>query len=171
LSNGLYTGVRSLAQLITSVPVKRTPFSDWPCSIARSMDLLGDWWTPLVLRDAFFGVKRFEDFQRDLGIGRNVLTQRLHRLVDEGLFERVPYQEHPVRHEYVLTDKGRDFMPVLMAMSAWGDRWLSAPEGPPITFTHKSCAHPTEAHVVCSHCGESIVYGGVRASRGPGYPT
>jgi DNA-binding HxlR family transcriptional regulator len=163
--------MRSLAQLITSVLVKRTPFSDWPCSIARSIDLLGDWWTPLVLRDAFFGVKRFDDFQRDLGIGRNVLTQRLHRLVDEGLFERVPYQEHPVRHEYLLTDKGRDFMPVLMAMSAWGDRWLSAPEGPPITFKHKACDHPTEAQVVCSHCGEAIVYGSVRASRGPGYPS
>src|SRR2546423_707082 len=75
--------------------VKRTAFSDWPCSIARSVDLLGDWWTPLVLRDAYFGAKRFEHFQRSLGIGRNVLTQRLNRLVDEGLFERVRYQDHP----------------------------------------------------------------------------
>ena len=145
--------------------MKRTAFSAWPCSIARSVDLLGDWWTPLVLRDAFFGIKRFEDFQRDLGIGRNVLTQRLNRLVDEGLFERVPYQEHPPRYEYVLTDKGRDFMPVLMAMSAWGDRWLSGPEGPPVVFRHKACDHDTEAHVVCSHCGEALNYGSVRGRR------
>jgi DNA-binding HxlR family transcriptional regulator len=145
--------------------VKRTPFSEWPCSIARSMDLLGDWWTPLVLRDAYFGIKRFEDFQRDLGIGRNVLTQRLNRLVDEGLFERVPYQEHPPRYEYALTDMGRDFMPVLMAMSAWGDRWLAGPEGPPVTFRHKACEHQTEARVVCSHCGEPLVYGSVRGRR------
>jgi DNA-binding HxlR family transcriptional regulator len=145
--------------------MKRTPFADWPCSVARTVDLLGDWWTPLVLRDAFFGIKRFEDFQRDLGIGRNVLTQRLNRLVDEGLFERVPYQEHPPRHEYVLTDKGRDFMPVLMAMSAWGDRWLSGPEGPPVLFRHKACDHDTEARVVCSHCGEPLVYCSVRGRR------
>jgi DNA-binding HxlR family transcriptional regulator len=135
------------------------------------MDLLGDWWTPLVLRDAFFGVKRFEAFQRNLGIGRNVLTQRLNRLVDEGLFERVPYQEHPVRHEYVLTEKGRDFMPVLMAITAWGDRWLAEPEGPPITFEHRSCRHETHAEVICSHCGEPLVYGSVRASRWPGHPS
>ena len=88
--------------------VKRTAFSEWPCSIARSVDLLGDWWTPLVLRDAYFGAKRFEHFQRNLGIGRNVLTQRLNRLVEEGLFERVRYQDHPPRDEYRLTDKGRD---------------------------------------------------------------
>ena len=142
--------------------MKRTPFSEWPCSIARSMDLLGDWWTPLVLRDAFFGVKRFDDFQRDLGIGRNILTQRLNRLVDEGLLERRPYQEHPPRHEYVLTAKGRDFMPVLLAMAAWGDRWLAGPEGPPVTFTHKDCGHVTHARVVCSHCGEPLEYGHVR---------
>jgi DNA-binding HxlR family transcriptional regulator len=147
--------------------VKRTAFSEWPCSIARSVDLLGDWWTPLVLRDAYFGAKRFEHFQRNLGIGRNVLTQRLNRLVEEGMFERVRYQDHPPRDEYRLTDKGRDFMPVLMAMSAWGDRWLATEEGPPVTFTHKSCGHVTEARVVCSHCGEPIVYGSVRGSRVP----
>ena len=150
--------------------MKRTPFSSWPCSVARSVDLLGDWWTPLVLRDAFFGVKRFEDFQRDLGIGRNVLTQRLRRLVDEGIFERVAYQEHPARYEYVLTEKGRDFMPVLTAITAWGDRWLAGPEGPPLTMTHNACGHETHAEVVCAECREPLVYGSVRMRRGPGYP-
>ena len=150
--------------------MKRTPFSDWPCSIARSIDLLGDWWTPLVLRDAYFGAKRFEQFQRNLGIGRNVLTQRLNRLVDEGMFERRQYEEHPPRSEYILTDKGRDFFPVLMAMSAWGDRWLAGDDGPPITFKHKACDHTTAAEVVCSNCGERLVYGSVRGSLGPGHP-
>ena len=77
--------------------MKRTPFADWPCSIARAVDLLGDWWTPLVLREAFYGMRRFEDIQRNLGIGRNILTQRLKRLVEEGMLVRAPYQERPQR--------------------------------------------------------------------------
>ena len=100
--------------------MKRTTFADWPCSVARTVDLIGDWWTPLVLREAFWGVRRFDDFQRSLGIGRNILSQRLGRLVDEGMLERRPYQDHPPRHEYVLTDKGRDFFPVLAALDALG---------------------------------------------------
>jgi DNA-binding HxlR family transcriptional regulator len=150
--------------------VKRTPFADWPCSIARSVDLLGDWWTPLVLRECYLGVRRFEDFQRNLGIGRNILTQRLNRLVDEGMLARRPYQERPVRHEYVLTDKGRDFYPVMAAMQAWGDRWLAGAEGPPIVLHHRGCDHDMEAAVVCSHCGDPISVRDVRARRGPGYP-
>src|ERR1700682_4106352 len=85
--------------------MKRTSFARWPCSIARTVDLLGDWWTPLVLRECYLGTRRFEDFQRNLSIGRNVLTQRLNRLVDEALLERVPYQQGPVRNHYVLTPK------------------------------------------------------------------
>ena len=110
--------------------MKRTTFADWPCSVARTVDLIGDWWTPLVLREAFWGVRRFDDFQRSLGIGRNILTQRLGRLVDEGMLERRPYQEHPPRHEYVLTEKGRDFFPVIAALMRWGDRWLAGDDGP-----------------------------------------
>ncbi|HVW32063.1 MAG TPA: helix-turn-helix domain-containing protein, partial [Acidimicrobiia bacterium] len=109
--------------------MKRTEFASWPCSIARSVDLLGDWWTPLVLREAFLGRRRFDDIQAALGIGRNVLTQRLRRLVEEGMLDRVRYQSKPDRYEYVLTEKGRDFYPVLAAMIAWGDRWLSGDEG------------------------------------------
>ena len=98
--------------------MKRTPFADWPCSVARTVDILGDWWTPLVLRESYLGVRRFDDFQHRLGIGRNILTQRLGRLVDEGLLARRPYQERPLRHEYVLTDKGRDFYPVMAAITS-----------------------------------------------------
>jgi DNA-binding HxlR family transcriptional regulator len=150
--------------------MKRTEFASWPCSIARSVDLLGDWWTPLVLREAFLGRRRFDDMQRSLGIGRNVLTQRLNRLVDEGMLERVQYQAKPDRYEYVLTEKGRDFYPVLAAMIAWGDRWLSGEEGPPIVLRHKACGHDMTAKVVCSECGEPIQARDVRARLGPGYP-
>jgi DNA-binding HxlR family transcriptional regulator len=150
--------------------VKRTRFSQWPCSVARTVDLLGDWWTPLVLRDAYYGVRRFDDFQRDLKIGRNILTERLNRLVDEGLLERVPYQERPVRHEYLLTDKGRDFIPVMAAMMRWGDRWLTGEEGPPLTLHHTTCDHDMHAEVVCSHCGEAIHLRDVRARGGPRSP-
>jgi len=150
--------------------VKRTEFASWPCSIARSVDLLGDWWTPLVLREAFLGVRRFDDMQRSLGIGRNVLTQRLKRLVEERMLDRVLYQEKPDRYEYVLTDKGRDFYPVLAAMIAWGDRWLAGDEGPPIVLKHKACGHDMTAKVVCSECGEPIAARDVRPRLGPGYP-
>jgi DNA-binding HxlR family transcriptional regulator len=150
--------------------VKRTEFASWPCSIARSVDLLGDWWTPLVLREAFLGVRRFDDMQRSLGIGRNVLTQRLKRLVDEDLLDRVRYQEKPDRYEYVLTEKGRDFYPVLAAMAAWGDRWLAGDEGPPVLFHHKPCGHDMTAKVVCSECGEAIQVRDVRVRTADGTP-
>ena len=148
--------------------MKRTPFGTWPCSIARAVDIVGDWWTPLVLREMFYGLKRFDEFERTLRIGRNILTQRLNRLVAEGLVERVPYQDKPLRHEYVLTEMGRDFFPVLAAMSRWGDRWL-APEGAPVVF-HHTCGHTTHAEVVCAHCGDPLEMTDVQVSLGPGYP-
>jgi len=149
--------------------VKRTPFADWPCSVARTVDILGDWWTPLVLRESYLGVRRFDDFQHRLGIGRNILTQRLGRLVDEGLLARRPYQERPLRHEYVLTDKGRDFYPVMAAITRWGDAWLDGGEGPPVILHHTRCDHDMHAEVVCSECGEPIEVREVRARPGPGW--
>ncbi|UGQ15019.1 helix-turn-helix transcriptional regulator [Yinghuangia sp. ASG 101] len=150
--------------------MKRTPFGTWPCSIARAVDLLGDWWTPLVLREAVFGTRRFEEFQRSLGIGRNVLAQRLNRLVDEGLMDRVPYQGRPLRHEYVLTPKGRDFFPVLTAILAWGDAWLADEEGVPVVLRHRTCGRETHAKVVCGECGEPLRLEDVEALAGPGLP-
>lgn len=149
--------------------MKRTPFADWPCSVARTVDILGDWWTPLVLRESYLGVRRFDDFQHRLGIGRNILTQRLGRLVDEGLLARRPYQERPLRHEYVLTDKGRDFYPVMAAITRWGDAWLDGGEGPPVILHHTRCDHDMHAEVVCSECGEPIEVREVRARPGPGW--
>jgi DNA-binding HxlR family transcriptional regulator len=104
--------------------VRRTRFHRWPCPIARSTDLLGDWWTPIVMREAFFGCRRFEQFQQSLGVSRATLVQRLKGLVAEGLLEKVAYQEKPVRYEYHLTDKGRAFFDVLATLWRFGDDWL-----------------------------------------------
>lgn len=136
--------------------MRRTSFRDWPCSIARTIDLLGDWWNPLILRDAFMGTRRFEQFQHSLGIGRNVLAERLRRLVDEGLFDKRKYHEHPERYEYVLTEKGADLFGVIATMMRWGDRWLDGGEGPPVVVRHRSCGSVTHAEVVCAECGEPL---------------
>jgi DNA-binding HxlR family transcriptional regulator len=104
--------------------MRRTRFDASPCPIARTTDLIGDWWTPIVLREAFLGRRRFDEFQQSLDVSRGVLAQRLSRLVDEGLLERKLYEERPPRYEYVLTEKGRSFYPVLAAMFRWGSDWL-----------------------------------------------
>ncbi|MFC9533345.1 winged helix-turn-helix transcriptional regulator [Streptomyces sp. NPDC056975] len=150
--------------------MRRTSFANWPCSIARTMDLLGDWWTPLVLREAFYGIKRFDVFQEELGIARNTLADRLRRLVDEGLMEKRAYQQEPVRYDYVLTDMGRDFFGVLVAMNRWGDRWLAEETGPPVVFHHDRCGQESHAEVVCSACKEPMTAENTRPRLGPGYP-
>ncbi len=149
--------------------MKRTDTSGWPCTIARSAALLGDHWNLLIVRDACRGLRRFEDFQQSLGIGRNILTMRLNRLVDEGLLRRVEYQQHPTRCEYRLTDQGRDVYPVLAAMAAWGERWLSGAEGSPLVLHHTACGHDMHAVVTCSECHEELDVRDVQARRGPGY--
>src|SRR5689334_6277896 len=109
------------------------------CSIARTLSVIGDRWTMLVLRDAFLGVRRFEDFQNDLGLSRHLLTDRLATLVDHGILERRPYSEHPPRHEYRLTPKGIDLYPVIISIAGWGDRWMSGEDGPPLRLRHQPC--------------------------------
>ena len=150
--------------------MRRTRFDTWPCSIARTVDLVGDWWTPLVMREAFYGARRFEEFQQRLGLSRNVLTQRLDRLVDEDMLKRVPYQKHPVRHEYRLTDKGLDFFTVLAAMIRWGDRWLSDPSGPPIELRDRETGLPIDLAVVDARTGRPIDIRQIVARPGPGLP-
>lgn len=150
--------------------MRRTRFADWPCSIARTVDILGDWWTPLILREAFYGVRRFDDFQASLKLSRNVLAQRLSSLADLDILEKVQYAERPDRFEYVLTDKGDDLFGVLAAMSTWGDRWLAEPVGVPIVFHHEGCGHDAKAEVVCDHCGAGLQPGDVSTRLGPGYP-
>jgi DNA-binding HxlR family transcriptional regulator len=150
--------------------MKRTNTSDWPCTIARSVDVLGDHWNLLLIREACLGTRRFDDFQAALGIGRNMLSQRLNRLTDEGILTRVEYQHTPRRHEYRLTDKGREVYPVLAAMAAWGDRWLTGPEGTPLVLHHATCDHDMHAVVVCSECQSPLDIRQVHAKAGPGHP-
>ncbi|HXC53535.1 MAG TPA: helix-turn-helix domain-containing protein [Candidatus Limnocylindrales bacterium] len=148
--------------------MKRTPFHEWPCSVARTVDLLGDWWTPLVIREAFLGATRFEEFQKGLSIGRNVLTQRLTRLVAEGLLERRQYQDKPRRFEYLLTEKGSDFFDVMLALLRWGDRWLDKGAGPPLLIRHKPCGHVGRAESRCPKCDQPLRWNDVDLEPGPG---
>jgi DNA-binding HxlR family transcriptional regulator len=138
------------------------------CSIARTLAVLGERWTLLVLRESFLGVKRFEDIQADLGIARNTLTNRLNVLVDEGILERRPYHDRPPRHEYKLTQKGRDLYPVLVTLMQWGDRYNAGPDGPPLLLEHRTCGHRTEPRLVCSECGETLDPREMRPVPGPG---
>ena len=145
---------------------RRTSFSDMSCSIARTLEVVGEWWTMLIVRDAFLGVRRFEEFQRRLGIARNVLTVRLDRLVEEGIFERRRYQERPERYEYRLTEKGLDLYPVVVSLMRWGDRWSPASGGPSVVLVHDGHdAHPVLA---CGQCGEELTARGVHPRPGPG---
>ena len=136
----------------------RTDFSQMQCSIARSLEVVGERWALLIIRNAFYGARRFDDFAQDLGIARNVLTDRLNGLVERGVFERRQYEQRPPRYEYRLTDKGRDLLPVILTMLRWGDRWESG-GAPPVRMTHTLCGEITEAVVSCRHCGEELRWG------------
>ena len=148
--------------------MQRTSFADFHCSLARTLDIVGEWWTPLVLARISVGISRFDDIQHDLGVSRKVLAERLDTLVEHGLLTRRPYQHHPVRHDYVLTDKGADLVPAIMALAAWGDRWTAGQAGPPVRLHHQRCGHDTEPTVCCSHCGEPIEHQDLVARNGPG---
>ena len=137
------------------------------CSVAQCLEVIGEWWTMLIVRDAFMGIRRFDDFQARTGISRNVLTARLEHLVEHGILERQQYQDRPPRHEYVLTDKGRDLWQVLTAMREWGDRWV-APDGAPVEIVHRACDHVAHTTVTCDHCGGPLDARAVRAVPGPG---
>jgi DNA-binding HxlR family transcriptional regulator len=125
------------------------------CSIARAMEILGERWTFLILREAFYGVRRFSDMQRNLGIARNILSTRLQTLVSAGIFERRLYQEEPERYEYRLTPAGRDLYPSIVTLMRWGDEHLTGELGPPVVLRHK-CGHEADPVLVCSHCREEL---------------
>jgi DNA-binding HxlR family transcriptional regulator len=138
------------------------------CSIARTLELVGERWSLLIIRDAFRGVRRFDQLQASLGIASNVLSSRLDRLVDAGILERVRYQERPDRYEYLLTDKGRELRVPLLALMHWGDRHL-APDGPPVIVEHDGCGGALATRVVCSVCGAEPAPGESHARPGPGH--
>ena len=137
------------------------------CSVAKSLELIGERWTMLVVREVFLGNRRFDEMAARLGIARNVLTTRLQRLVEEGVLEKVRYQERPERFEYRLTEKGIDLWPVIVSLLQFGDRYY-APDGPPLILTHKDCGGTVDAHRICSVCGERLTARAVTARPGPG---
>lgn len=143
---------------------------DPACSIQASLDILGDRWTILILRDAFRGVRRFDEFRRDLEIARPVLTDRLKRLVGHGVLERRLYCERPPRYEYRLTEKGMALSPALVALMRWGDRWVR-PDGAPTVLVHEACGHPLDQQFVCWECDETFTPYDIASRPGPGRET
>lgn len=137
------------------------------CSIARALAVVGDRWTLLVLREAFGNARRFDRIQRRVGATRPVVAQRLARLVEAGVLERVAYQERPRRYEYRLTDMGHDLYPVLLSLMRWGDRWLDGGAGRPLELVHDDCRGTTTPVLVCSECGEPLEHGDLRVRPGP----
>jgi DNA-binding HxlR family transcriptional regulator len=143
-------------------------YPDQDCSAAYALELIGDRWTLLVIRDIFGGFRRFDELQQDLGVARNVLASRLQRLVDEGILERRPYSESPPRHEYFLTEKGIDLWPILVTTMRWGDRHGEWPEGAPLVVLHKDCGGEMDDHFICARCGERLWARDAYAAPGPG---
>ena len=140
------------------------------CSAARTLELVGERWSLLILRDAFYrGTTRFADFQRNLGVATNILAKRLDGFVAAGLMEQQRYSERPEHYAYLLTDKGRELQPVIIALTAWGDRW-AAPDGPPILYDHARCGGAIHTQLRCSTCGDLTTSAEVVVRPGPGMP-
>src|ERR1700716_3681421 len=140
-------------------------------SVGRALELVGERWTLLILREAFFGVRRFGQLARNLNIPRPTLSSRLRMLVDVGLLERVPYSRDPERHEYRLTDAGRDLFAAIVVLMRWGDEHLPNPNGPPIVLRHDTCGEFADPRLTCAHCGEKITARNVTPEAGPGFQT
>jgi DNA-binding HxlR family transcriptional regulator len=147
--------------------MQRTSFGEMACSIARTLDVIGEPWSPLILRDVWVGMTRFDQLQADLGISRKVLTERLGHLVDQGVLERRPYDKRP-RYEYRLTAKGAELVDLLMVMVSWGDRWLAGKAGPPVLYRHRACGKVSRVDLRCSLCGKPMHASDVDLLPGPG---
>jgi len=148
--------------------VRKASFADMNCAVAQSLEIVGEWWTLLILRDAFLGIRRFDDFVERLGIARNVLSSRLETLIAHGVLDRRPYDVGRGRYDYVLTDKGRALWPVLTALREWGDEWVLGKGNEPMLLEHKACGNVTRSRLVCDCCGEQLDARSVRAIAGPG---
>jgi DNA-binding HxlR family transcriptional regulator len=140
---------------------------DLTCSIARSLSVVGDRWTLLILREAFLRTRRFEDFQGHLGMTRHRLADRLRKLVEHGILDRVRYEERPPRYEYRLTEKGADLYPVIASLVTWGDRWMAGDGGIPIELVHRPCGHAVTPRLMCPDCQQPIQARDMRAQLGP----
>ncbi len=142
--------------------------SDRPCSVARTLSVIGERWTLVILRECFSRVRRFEDFLARTGASRRILTERLNSLVEHGLLVKVPYQQRPLRHEYRLTRKGLDIYPILIALMHWGDTYCADASGPPLLLRHRRCGEDFHPVMVCSQCGEPVEAHQTEARPGPG---
>jgi DNA-binding HxlR family transcriptional regulator len=143
--------------------MKRKRFEDSSCPIARTLDIVGEWWTLLIVRDALLGARRFEEFRRS-GIADNILSSRLDLLVRENIFDRRQYQEHPPRYEYALTDKGSDLLPVVVALGRWGLRWTDV-DGSPPELIHRSCGSEIGPDLFCESCARRAAPAEVQLTR------
>jgi DNA-binding HxlR family transcriptional regulator len=148
----------------------RVDVRDFPrdaCSVAATLEVIGERWTMHVLREAFLGVRRFEDFRRNIGVARNILSDRLNTLVAEDILLRVRYSDRPPRSEYRLTEKGVDLYGVLIELGKWGDKWQPGPEGPAIVLQHRDCGAVIQPVLTCPECGEPVTARTMRALPGP----
>ncbi|GLZ55588.1 helix-turn-helix domain-containing protein [Actinomycetospora sp. NBRC 106378] len=145
--------------------MRHDELGDVYCSVARTWSVIGERWTMMILRECFRGERRYEHFRTKLGLGANVLNDRLRVLTAEGVLERVPYQDRPVRHEYRLTPKGADLYPVLVALMNWGDTYEN--DVPPVRLVHRGCGHRAEPRTTCTHCGEQIAWREMTAEVAP----
>jgi DNA-binding HxlR family transcriptional regulator len=148
--------------------MQRTQFAEMACSIARTLDVIGEPWSPLILRDVYVGINRFDQLHSDLGISRKVLTQRLAWLVEHGILRREQYSARPPRHEYLLTTKGQELCDLLLVMVRWGDRWTAGDAGPPVLYRHHACGQIGHVELRCSHCGQSMRATDIDVLPGPG---
>jgi DNA-binding HxlR family transcriptional regulator len=146
--------------------VRQTSFEHFHCSLARALEVVGDWWSPLIVRDLFVGINRFDELVEDLGISRNLLTDRLGTLVEHGVVRSDRYSDHARRVEYTLTESGRELATILMTLTKWGDRWQPPAGGAPIRFRHHN--HRCDPLITCSTCGEEIDANDVSFRPGPG---
>jgi DNA-binding HxlR family transcriptional regulator len=153
---------------MVAVQMLGSDYSGQVCSMARALEVVGERWTMLILRNVFLGVRRFDQLQADLGIARNVLATRLERLVDAGILDKTPYQERPARYEYRLSEKGLDLWPVFVELLRWGDRYVPAAGGAPTVLVHKGCGGELGERRICDRCGAELGVRDVAAEPGPG---
>jgi DNA-binding HxlR family transcriptional regulator len=143
-------------------------YSSQACSIAGTLEVVGERWSLLIVRNVFLGLRRFDQIQQNLGIARNVLQTRLQRLTEQGVLERRQYQQRPARYEYLLTEKGMDLWPTIVALMQWGDRHATPAGGPAVLLEHRGCGGRVDEHRVCERCGARLTARQSRARPGPG---
>lgn len=151
--------------------MQRTRIGDLTCSIARTLDIVGEQWSALILRDVYAGITRFEALQRDLGISTKVLSERLRWLVENEVLERREYSQRPLRHEYALTEKGRELCDLLLVMVRWGDKWKAGEAGPPVLYRHHACGQISHVELRCSVCERPMGVDDIDLLPGPGAAT